>query len=190
MVDAFQQAETFHNKDWFHPETKAHGNTGPLHTTPHDLAPISKLVLESYQEAGLPLHEDMFTTGETPTGSCHAPRTVHDGIRSTGADFVSDRARWPNLDIRFNATVDKVTLSKNLGGDLQATGVDVVFKDGSKNSFKARKEVVISGGAYCSPAILLRSGIGPKEDLEELKIPVMSNVPGVGKNLQDHLVRF
>ena len=52
----------------------------------------------------------------------------------------------------------------------------------------ARKEVILCGGAVHSPALLLLSGIGPREDLEALKIPVVAHSPGVGKNLRDHLL--
>lgn len=69
------QAETFHNKPWFKAEEDAHGYNGPLHTEPHDLAPISQLLLKSMESMGLPLVPDMFSTGETPHGCGHAPRT-------------------------------------------------------------------------------------------------------------------
>ena len=83
--------------------------------------------------------------------------------------------------------MDKIKL-ENLGGTLRATGVDVVSDSGAKTTFTARKEVVVSGGAYCSPAILLRSGIGSRADVEKLGIPSHVDLPGVGKNLMDHLV--
>ncbi len=69
------QAETFHTKPWFHVEEKAHGYDGPLHTEPYDLAPISQLMLQSMESAGLPLVHDMFSTGDVSHGCGHAPRT-------------------------------------------------------------------------------------------------------------------
>lgn len=53
------KAETFHNKPWFKADEKAHGYDGPLHTEPHDLAPISNLLLDSFQSQGMPLVPDM-----------------------------------------------------------------------------------------------------------------------------------
>jgi choline dehydrogenase-like flavoprotein len=70
-----EQAETFHTKPWFKADEKAHGYDGPLHTEPHDLAPISELLLKSMEDQGLPLVPDMFSNGETPNGSGHVPRT-------------------------------------------------------------------------------------------------------------------
>ena len=69
------QAETFHTKPWFEADEKAHGYDGPLHTEPHDLAPISQLLLKSMEDKGLPLVHDMFSNGETSNGCGHAPRT-------------------------------------------------------------------------------------------------------------------
>lgn len=87
-----------------------------------------------------------------------------------------------------NATVDKVIIEKE-NEKLRATGVAIVGNDGTKNEVFAKKEVIVSGGAYCSPTILNRSGIGAKEELERFGIETLVDLPGVGKNLMDHLVR-
>jgi choline dehydrogenase-like flavoprotein len=155
---------------------------------PHDLAPISELVKESMIEKGLPLHEDMFTTGETSTGCGHVPRTVYEGIRTTAADFVTKGYRRSNITIQTDATVDKVIISEGADGELTATGVEMITKKGDKIKAFARREVILSAGAYGSPAILLRSGLGPQEELEKIGITTKVNLPGVGKNLLDHPV--
>ncbi|KAI9686292.1 MAG: hypothetical protein M1820_010666, partial [Bogoriella megaspora] len=184
------QAETFHGKDWFHADKGSHGYGGPLHVEPHDLAPISDRVMESYQHLGMPFRDDMFTTGSVAHGCGHAPRTVHKGIRSTGADFITKTYRRENITIRTNHVVDKVLFHETSDGSLRASGLDVVAKDGTRSTVRARKEVVVSGGTYCSPAILLRSGIGSKSDLEKVGIECKVDLPGVGKNLADHIVVF
>ena len=56
------QAETFHEKGWHKADMSVHGTSGPLHTEPHDLAPISERVRESLVDQGLPYHADMFST--------------------------------------------------------------------------------------------------------------------------------
>lgn len=188
MYKYMAKSEDFHTKKWFQANEDAHGYGGPLHTEPHDLAPISKLVLQSYQDAGLPLHPDMFTTGETPNGCGHAMRTIYEGNRSVAADFVADRSKRPNLDIQFNATVDRIVFERTAQAEPRARSVEVLLKDGTRKSFSARKEIVVSGGAYCSPAILQRSGIGAKADLEKLGIDVVKDLPGVGENLLDHVL--
>ncbi|KAI1617943.1 choline dehydrogenase [Exophiala viscosa] len=189
MFRYMSKSETFHNKPWFQADEKAHGYNGPLHTEPHDLAPISKLVLESFESSGMPLVHDMFTNGETAHGCGHAPRTVHKGIRTTGADFVTNDQHKHNIDIVVETLVDKINFEKQ-NGQLEATSVTLVDKTGATRDVKVRKEVIVSGGTYCSPAILLRSGIGPKDDLEKLGIKCLVDSPGVGKNLLDHLIVF
>lgn len=186
MFAYMRKSECFHDKDWFQADAKAHGRDGPLHVAPHDLAPISDLVLESMQDHGLPLIPDVFTTGESANASGHAPRTVHDGIRSTGADFVQDGYRRDNIDILCDTVVDKIDIDY----EGRASSVQLVRKDGSRKTINASKEIIISGGSYCSPAILLRSGIGPRAELEALNIPCKVDLPGVGKNLLDHLIVF
>jgi choline dehydrogenase-like flavoprotein len=186
MFTYMAKAETFHNKPWFKAREDVHGSTGPIHTAPHDVAPISKLVLESYQEAGLPLCDDLFSTGETAMGCGHATRTIHDGLRTSAADFVAEREKWPNLKILCNTTVDKIIFDDH--DPPRAVAVEALSQDGTSFTIRARKEIIISAGTYCSPAILLRSGIGPKQELENLGIPMIKNLPGVGENLLDHPV--
>ncbi|KIV85554.1 hypothetical protein PV11_01236 [Exophiala sideris] len=190
MFQYMKKAETFHSKPWFQADEKAHGYNGPLHTEPHDLAPISKLLLKSMESSGMPLVHDMFTNGETAHGCGHAPRTHHKGIRSTGADFVTNAQHKNNIDIVVETLVDKINFEEK-NGQLEATSVTLVDKTGATREVKAKKEVMVSGGStYCSPAILLRSGIGPKDDLQKLGIKCLVDSPGVGKNLLDHLIVF
>jgi len=145
------------------------------------------LILESMQSQGLELQHDMFTTGNNAHGCGHAPRTVFKGNRTTAADYLVGLGS--NLAIKTNAVVDKVILEKE-GSHLRATSVLVLDKDGKKSEIKARKEVIVSGGAYCSPTILMRSGIGSKDELKKHDIECKVNLPGVGKNLMDHLIVF
>lgn len=141
-------------------------------------------------DAGLPYHSDMFSTGETPQGCGDVPRTVHQGIRSTAADFITKTHRRHNITIKTSVTVDKILFSTTDSTQPTATGVSTISKSGTKIDYQARKEVIITAGAYCTPPILLRSGIGPKSDLEKLNIPCLVDLPGVGQNLQDHVLCF
>ncbi|KAK5099254.1 hypothetical protein LTS08_005834 [Lithohypha guttulata] len=186
MFAYMRKSENFHTKDWFQADAKAHGYDGPLHIEPHDLAPISELLLKSMESQGLPLDHDMFTTGSRPHGCGHAPRTVHKGLRSTGADFVTDDYHRANIEIVVDTLVDKV----NFDESKRAVSVDLIDKSGNKFTVKARNEIIISSGAYCSPPILLRSGIGPKEELQKLGVECLVDSPGVGKNLLDHIIVF
>lgn len=143
------------------------------------------MILESMQDQGLGLQEDMFSTGDNPHGCGHAPRTVYKGDRTTAANYFVNKG--PNLSIKTDTTVDKVILEKE-GSDLRATAVKIIEKDGTTREIKAKKEIIVSGGAYCSPTVLMRSGIGAKSELAQHNIECKVDLPGVGKNLMDHLV--
>ncbi|MCJ1466557.1 hypothetical protein MMC07_005177 [Pseudocyphellaria aurata] len=190
VFNYMSKAETFHGKPWFQADAK-HGTTGPINTEPHDLAPISELLMKSYESRGMPYDPDMFTTGESPQGCGHVPRTVWQGNRTTSADYITKSRRRDNITIKTNTLVDKIILELlESSPAFQAVGVKTVSADGTTTIVRARKEVIISGGAYCSPAILLRSGIGAKDEVERFGITSAIDLPGVGQNLMDHLIVF
>jgi choline dehydrogenase-like flavoprotein len=145
------------------------------------------MILTSMESQGLPLHADMFTTGDYATGCGHVPRTHYQGNRSTSADYLVSKGS--NLAIKTETIVDRIII-EGQGANQQAVAVRVVEKDGTVKDIKARKEIIVSGGAYCSPAILMRSGLGKKEDLATHGIECKVDLPGVGSNLMDHLVRL
>lgn len=87
----------------------------------------------------------------------------------------------PNLTVLTNAWVSKI----NIRGDV-VTGVDLKLQDGSARTVTARKETILTAGAVDTPRLMLLSGLGPKDQLSSLGIPVVRDLPGVGENLQDH----
>lgn len=87
----------------------------------------------------------------------------------------------PNLRLMLETWAYKLELT----GD-RATGVRVRTKDGEEILVEAGREVLVCAGAVDTPRLLLHSGIGPREDLEALGIPVVLDLPGVGENLLDH----
>lgn len=159
-----------------------------MKTEPHELAPISDLIIESLVDKGLPLDPDIFSHGRSPNGVGHAVRTVVGGVRTTSADFISKANARDNVTILTGAHVEKVLIGEDAAGELKAVGVKSILADGTSFEAKATKEVVVSAGSYCSPAILNRSGIGAKNELEPHGIKTLFELPGVGKNLMDHLV--
>ncbi|MFG3495304.1 GMC family oxidoreductase [Streptomyces sp. NPDC047928] len=87
----------------------------------------------------------------------------------------------PNLHLMLETWAYKLELDGTT-----ATGVHVRAKDGTEQLVTARREVLVCAGAVDTPRLLLHSGIGPRKDLEELGIPVVHDLPGVGENLLDH----
>ncbi|KAK3111052.1 hypothetical protein LTR53_014068 [Teratosphaeriaceae sp. CCFEE 6253] len=189
MFRAMRKAENFHPQDWFPHTESAHGYGGPLHIEPAPVFPIAERYFESFQSMGLPYTPDMFSEGTTANGCGHAMRTTWEGSRTTAADYINKDRKRPNVTITCDQTVDKVILERGSSG-LEAKGVEYVDNNGNRSKAYARKEVLLAGGTYNSPSMLLRSGIGPKADLEALNIPVQVDLPGVGKNLQDHQLIF
>ena len=129
------------------------------------------------------------STGETARGCGHAMRSTYKGSRTTAADYITKDKERPNVAIRCDATVDKIILDRGAGG-LEAKGVEFLDNNGNRYKVYANKEVLLAGGTYNTPTIMLRSGIGSKEDLQKLGIPVQLDLPGVDKNLQDHQLIF
>ena len=145
------------------------------------------MILESYQSKGFPLIPDVFTTGESPHACGHAIRSIFQGVRTTAADYITKGNQRGNISVKTGTIVDRVVLVGD-GNQKRAIGAQLQNATGEKTLVKARKEVILSGGAYSSPAILLRSGIGPKQELQGLGIESQVDIQGVGKNLMDHPV--
>jgi choline dehydrogenase-like flavoprotein len=144
--------------------------------------------MESFKSQGIPYDPDIFSHGRNPHGYGHITRTHFRGYRSTSANYISKHTNLAGgLKIVTNATVDRILFDQR-PGKLRATAVNVVHDNLSKSVFRARREIILSAGSYCTPAILLRSGIGGQEELDQAGVPCVLNLPGVGKNLLDHLV--
>ncbi len=109
-----------------------------------------------------------------------------DGRRSSASvayihPILRGEERRPNLTVLTNAWVSRI----NVEGDRVAS-VDVALQDGSARTVAARTEVILAAGAVDTPRLMLLSGLGPREQLSALGIPVVRDIPGVGENLQDH----
>lgn len=83
----------------------------------------------------------------------------------------------------LNSTVTKVLIDPKTK---RATGVELIYKN-KKMQIKSTKEVILSAGTLNTPHLLLLSGVGPKEDLQKAKVPVVHDLPGVGKNFHNHV---
>lgn len=137
-------------------------------------------ILAAAEEAGYGVSEDL--VGDKITGFTVAQTLSKDGVRqSTAAAYLRPYRHKKNLHVALNSTVIKV-LTKGK----RVTGVKYV-KNGRIVTVRAKREVILSAGTINSPRILLDSGIGPKDDLMSLKIPVVHDLPGVGKNLHNHV---
>ncbi|RZF42366.1 hypothetical protein LSTR_LSTR004174 [Laodelphax striatellus] len=123
--------------------------------------------------------------GENQTGFMIAQGTIRRGSRcSTAKAFLRPVRLRKNIHVAMNSQVIKVMLNTDTDKP-KATGVQFI-RDGRKQTVHARREVILSSGAINTPQLLMLSGIGPKDHLDELGIPVVRDLK-VGYNLQDHV---
>jgi choline dehydrogenase-like flavoprotein len=109
-----------------------------------------------------------------------------DGRRSSASvayvhPILAGKEERPNLTILTNAWVSKI----NVQGD-KVQGVTVTLKNGQTHQLTPKAETILCAGAVDTPRLMLLSGLGPKKQLEDLSIPVVKDIPGVGENLLDH----
>ncbi|XP_055638852.1 glucose dehydrogenase [FAD, quinone] isoform X2 [Toxorhynchites rutilus septentrionalis] len=141
-------------------------------------------MLRSFIEAGKQMgYRETDPNGEDMMGFSKAQATMRDGRRcSAGKAFLRPVANRPNLHISMNSRVTRILIDP---ATKKAYGVEFM-KNKKRYAVKAIKEIILSAGAIASPQILMLSGIGPKEHLQEVGIPVIQDLK-VGYNLQDHV---
>jgi len=163
------------------PKSELRGTGGLLDvTTDYPKHPIQDSVLEAGQQWGLELNDDY--NGDHQEGIGQEQLNFKDSQRqSCYRAYLHPVIDHPNLTVTTGAWVHQLIIEDGVV-------VGVVFeKDGELHELRGG-EVALAAGALDSPRILLRSGIGPKKDLEALGIDVVVDLPGVGENLHDHLL--
>ncbi|MEW5424905.1 GMC family oxidoreductase [Amorphus sp. 3PC139-8] len=163
-------------------DSDVHGGGGPQPlSTLQDINPLSEAFLEAGQQAGLPLTTDF--NGPAPEGVGRYDYTISNGRRvSSARAFLVPEMGRANLTVLTGAQATRVLVDNG-----RAAGVEIV-RDGKREICRARHEVVLSGGTVNTPQLLMLSGIGPADELARHGIDVAADLPGVGKNLQDHLL--
>ncbi|KAF8641732.1 hypothetical protein AX16_009842 [Volvariella volvacea WC 439] len=172
-------------------DTSVKGNSGPVTIGYNStISPKSGHFVEACTRLGVPLSHDFNTTKGT-MGVNRVMTYVDEKctrVSSETAYFTNDVLRRSNLKVALHATVTKIQFER-IGDSLRAVGVDFTNKKNNKRyQARARKEVIISGGAVHSPQILMLSGVGPQKELKKHGIEVIHDLPGVGSNLIDHPV--
>jgi len=166
-----------------------HGGSGPLHVsdlrTPN---PFSQRFVRAAAQAGVPLNDDF--NGAEQEGVGLFQTTQFNGERWNAARAYLHRGNRDDLTHNggrknLSVMVDTQALRVMFDGK-RATGVQAV-RGGQSVTLRARREIIVSGGAFHSPQLLMASGIGPAAHLRDLGIDIVHDLPGVGENLQDHL---
>jgi len=158
-----------------------HGTMGPLPV--NDVRtdnPMIKVFLEASQQAGYRENNDFNGARQEGVGAYQV--TQHMGERwSAARAYLEPALSRPNLTVLTHAWARKVRFTGR-----RASGVDA-YHGGRVQTFKARREVILSAGAFQSPQLLMLSGLGDGEMLQSFGIPMVNHLPWVGQNLQDHL---
>jgi choline dehydrogenase len=141
--------------------------------------PLHQAFFAAVREAGHELTADV--NGYRQEGFAAFDRTIHRGRRMSAARaYLRPVMARPNLAVRCRSQVTRILFSGR-----RASGVEVI--DRGRPTRLAASEVILCGGAFNSPHLLLLSGVGDGEQLRRLGIDVVEHLPGVGANLQDHL---
>ncbi|XP_047116277.1 glucose dehydrogenase [FAD, quinone]-like [Schistocerca piceifrons] len=185
VLPFFKKLEDFDEKELKkRPHTESvHSRGGPIFATmPEFLEPYTESLVEAARELGFKIIEDYSAEPNLGFGRVHC--NIKNGTRwSTARGYLAPARDRKNLHVAKFAYVTKVLVDPETR---TAYGVRYV-KDGEVKEVGVKKEVIVSAGAVDTPHILMHSGIGPKDHLEEFGIPVIKDLK-VGYNLQDHLM--
>ncbi|POF34558.1 choline dehydrogenase [Roseibium marinum] len=157
------------------------GTNGPLHVTRGTKwNPLFHAFRDAGEQAGYGVTEDY--NGERQEGFGDMEMTVHKGRRWSAANaYLKPALKRGNLELIKGALVRKVLIENG-----RAVGVE--FETGGKiREARANREVILAASSINSPKILMQSGIGPADHLQDMGIEIVADRPGVGANLQDHL---
>lgn len=157
------------------------GSDGPLKTRYGSLKnPLYRAFIGAAVEAGYAESDDL--NGYRQEGFGRFDMTVYKGQRwSTAAAYLKPALKRKNLYVIYNAVATKIEIQ-----DGKAEAVEYIC-DGQKQMVSARQEIVLSSGPINTPKLLMLSGVGLESELMEHGIEPVHSLPGVGKNLQDHI---
>ncbi len=158
-----------------------HGRDGPLAVS--DLRtgnPFQQRIVEAARQTGLPVNDDFNGAEQEGVGVYQATQKNGERWSAARAYLFPHMGRRKNLRVETRTRVARVIVENG-----RAVGVEVI-RGRERRVLRARREVVLSAGALQSPQILMLSGIGPAEELKRHGIAPLLDLPGVGRNLQDH----
>jgi choline dehydrogenase len=169
------------SEDWEGGASEFRGAGGPIHVErARDLHPVAAAFLDAGRSSGMPFLDDLNIP--EPEGVGPMNLNIKRGRRCSPADaYLRPVIGNRNLTVLTEAPAVKLTLTGT-----RCTGVEFLL-DGELCSVGASREVILCAGTIHTPRLLLLSGVGPHSDLKPLGIDTVIDLPGVGRNLQDHL---
>ncbi|HWA35276.1 MAG TPA: GMC family oxidoreductase N-terminal domain-containing protein, partial [Cyclobacteriaceae bacterium] len=178
VLPYFKKSE--HNEQF---DNHFHARNGVLNVTQaywyHTI--LGEAFIRACQETGIPLNNDV--NGENQEGAGWFQYTMKNARRvSTAKAFLLPALQRKNLTVISRAVCKSVVIEDN-----RARGIEFMNKTSGTLVARASREVILSAGTFESPKLLMLSGVGSADELKEHAIPLKIDLPGVGKNLQDHL---
>ena len=176
VLPYFRKSET-----WQKGADDYRGGDGPLHiSAANSPDPLSEAYTEAARAIGIPFNPDY--NGERQFGVARSQWTIRDGRRQSAAVvFLRPAMARRNLTVETRAFATRIVMD-----GARARGVEYM-KGGKLIQARAEREVILSGGVFNSPQLLMLSGIGPVDHLKSHGIAPLIDAPQLGKNLQDHL---
>jgi choline dehydrogenase len=172
-------------EDWAGvPDPGFYGVGGPMHVQPEEhLDPFSLAMLDAAQSTGIERFSNSGGQMMKAAGGCAVvDNIIHNGKRqSVYRSYIYPRLLQPNLSVLTNALAIRILFEGK-----RAVGIEFEY-GGQLRQVRARSEVVLSQGAIQTPKLLMQSGIGDQDELKEFGIEVVQHLPGVGRNLHDHV---
>lgn len=157
-----------------------HGNSGPLSVTDlHSDNPLQQRYLNAAKEQGFPILDD-FNGAEQEGLGVYQVTHINGERCSAARAYLFPHMQRPNLTVITQALTQRILIENNV-----AIGVEYKHQ-GQVKQIRARREVLLSAGAIQSPQILMLSGVGDQQELNQHRIEVKKHLPGVGKNFHDH----
>ncbi|CAG9579079.1 unnamed protein product [Danaus chrysippus] len=184
VLKYFKKSERLNDDEILKSESsELHGVNGNIGVTRSIWDKQTKRYFEAFRENGHDILLD--TNGQQQLGYSAPTFTIDKSRRqSAAAAYLKPILNRPNIKILKETLARKLTFDE----DRRVTGVEIRDSGGVIKTVTANKEVILSAGAIKSPQILMLSGVGPKDYLEEMGINVVVNSPHVGSNLQDHML--
>ncbi len=174
----FKKAES-----WIGGADTYRGDDGPLGVCAGNemrLNPLYRAFINAGVDAGYRETSDYNGAHQEGFGPMHM--TVRGGVReSTAKAYLRPIIKRPNLKVITHGFVHRVEFAHK-----RAVGINLEV-DGKRYGYRAAREVILCAGAIASPMLLQHSGVGNAKSLQEIGVPVVHDLPGVGENLQDHL---
>jgi len=182
VLPYFKKAEGFQ-----HGSNEYHGAEGPLKVSEMSFTrPICDDFIEAVHSLDVPITDDINGANQEGAGYFHL--TAHGGRRCSAAvAYLKPIKNRQNLRIMTHAHVTRIGFNNKKAETVHFKSAVSGKGDSTARQVRARREIILCGGAVNSPQLLQLSGVGPADLLQELDIEVIHNSPEVGANLQDHL---